>query len=175
MSNSEGVDPRSYENSDPEQARADKARMRLGSTVIAVLFIALAALLFYDTTTMVDRDSYIFPRAILAALVVLSTILIIRNLLMPGTIAHLPPLTGSNLRRIALVLIMFTGALATPFIGFLFAGFYVFVGLMVVAMYDAWTPLRLVLFPTIGIGIIFLFVTMFKRVLYVPLPEGSLF
>ena len=62
-----------------------------GGMVVAVVFILLAALSLWDTTTMADADSYVFPRAIAIAMIVLSIMLIVWNLVRPsadnGTVA----------------------------------------------------------------------------------------
>ena len=76
-------------------------RRDVGGTVCAALFILLGVFALYDTTQMVDRDSYVFPRAIVGAMMVLSMVVIVGNLVRPGGAAkeHQP---GSTARLVLL-------------------------------------------------------------------------
>ena len=50
---------------------------------MACLFILIAVVLLWDTTTMLDSDSYVFPRAVAIAMIVLSLVLIFWHLIKP--------------------------------------------------------------------------------------------
>ncbi len=153
---------------------ASERHRDVGGTVCAALFILLGAFALYDTTQMVDRDSYVFPRAIIGAMMALSIVVIFRTLVRPGGAAkeHRP---GSTARRGALVAAMLAATLAMPYLGFLLSGLLVFAALVVIAMYDPWTRFRLIVYPLVSLAIVFGFYTLFKTVLLVPLPEGVLF
>lgn len=145
----------------------------LPGTIIAVVFILMGALFWWDTTDMSDADSYVFPRSIIVLMIAFSLALIVRNL----TVGARPRQTaeGSWPRRIGLVVVMLLGALAMPLVGFLPAGIAIFLALLPLAQYDPWTPYRRIVFPLVGIAIVVGFYVLFSETLRVPLPVGSLF
>ncbi len=149
-------------------------RRDVGGTVCAALFILLGVFALYDTTQMVDRDSSVFPRAIVGAMMILSMVVIVGNLVRPGGAAkeHQP---GSTARRGALVAAMLAATFLMPYLGFLLSGLLAFAALAVIAMYDPWTRFRLIVYPLVSLAIVFGFYTLFKKVFLVPLPEGALF
>lgn len=151
-----------------------KRNRDVGGMVMAALFIVLGAVLYYDTTTMLDPDSYVFPRAIIAVMVGLSLAVIIVNLVRPeaGAGAHE---RGSVVRRVGLVAAMLGATALMPILGFVLSGLIAFMIIMVFAMYDPWTRFRLIVYPVVGVAIVAGFYILFKQLLYVPLPTGSLF
>lgn len=146
----------------------------LPGTLIAVGFVLLGALAWWDTTDMADPDSYVFPRTVILLMIGFSLLLILRNLLRGGGQHHLST-EGSWPRRLGLVAVMLAGALSMPLIGFLPAGMIVFLAIMLLAMYDPWQGSRRFVFPLVGIAIVVAFFVLFAEVLRVPLPLGSLF
>ncbi len=151
-----------------------KRHRDVGGMVMAALFIVLGAVLYYDTTTMVDPDSYVFPRAIIAAMVGLSLAVIIVNLVRPETGAGVRE-RGSVVRRLGLVAAMLGATALMPILGFVLSGLIAFMIIMVFAMYDPWTRFRLIVYPVVGGAIVVGFYILFKEMLFVPLPTGSLF
>jgi hypothetical protein len=147
----------------------------VGGMVMAVAFILLAVLALWDTTTMTDADSYVFPRAIAIAMIAFSIALIVWNLLRPSPGNSTPDEGASTPRRVGLVAAMLIGTALMPYVGFVLSGVVVFAAIMLFAMYDRWTPLRLLVYPLVGIGIVLGFYTIFAKVLLVPLPAGLLF
>ncbi len=153
----------------------ETARSRdLAGSIAAVVFILIGAAAWWDTTSMADPDSYVFPRTVILLLVVFSLLLLLRNLLRGGGAHHLST-EGSWPRRVGLVAVMLGGALAMPLIGFLPAGIIVFLAIMLLAMYDPWQGARRLIFPLVGIAVVVAFFVLFAEVLRVPLPVGSLF
>lgn len=146
----------------------------LGGTLIAIGFILLGALAWWDTTGMADPDSYVFPRTVIILMIAFSLLLILRNLVRGGG-RHHRSTEGSWPRRIGLVAVMIVGALAMPVLGFLPAGAAIFLALLGLAMYDPWTPYRRIVFPLVGLAIVVGFYVLFSEMLRVPLPVGSLF
>ena len=61
-----------------------------------------------------------------------------------------------------------------PWIGFLVSGVLAFVAILLIAMYDPWTRFRTIVYPIAGLTIVVGFYLLFKEVLQVPLPVGSL-
>ncbi len=153
----------------------------LAGTVTAVVFILLASLALWDTTTMTDSDSYVFPRAIAAAMIVFCILLIAYNLLYGlggATGAESVSEEGSvysTPRRIGLVAAMLISSLAMPWTGFLLSGAFAYGAIMLFAMYDVWTPRRRVIFPLAAAGVVLGFYTLFSKLLLVPLPVGIWF
>lgn len=156
---------------------APKTRRDVSTPFMAALFIALGALVIWDTTTYTDADSYVFPRTIASVMIGLSVILLLQWLIGWTPSASDPGLTGAHSvpRRVALFASMIAAALAMPFIGFLAAGLIVFAAIMLTAMYDPWTPYRFIVYPVAGAAIVCGFYLLFARVLQVPLPEGTWF
>jgi hypothetical protein len=139
------------------------------------LFIVLAAVSLWDTTHMLDSDSYVFPRAIAIALIVFCIMLIVWNLVRPSAAADQTIQKGSTVRRTLLVAIMLVSCLVMPWLGFLISGIITFGLLMMVAMYDQWTPQKRIIYPVIAVVIVLGFYTLFSKLLLVPLPMGILF
>ena len=148
----------------------------LAGTVTAVIFILLACLALWDTTTMTDSDSYVFPRAIAAAMIVFCILLIAFNLI-KGTEARASGegSTASTPRRVGLVAAMLGASLVMPWSGFLLSGIVAFGAIMLFAMYDPWTGRRRIVFPLAGLAVVFGFYTLFSKALLVPLPVGFWF
>lgn len=152
----------------------------IAGTLTAVVFILLACLALWDTTTMTDSDSYVFPRAIAAAMIVFCILLIAYNLTRgvgddAGTQADTSSTVTSTPRRVGLVAAMLISSLAMPWSGFLLSGVFAFGAIMLFAMYDPWTPRRRILFPLSALAVVLGFYTLFSKVLLVPLPVGLWF
>lgn len=147
----------------------------LGGMICAVLFIVVGIMAIYDTTSMSDRDSYVFPRTIAIAMIVFSIMLIAWTLIRPGFSAVAAQQPGSVGRRVGLVVAMLAGTALMPYLGMLISSIFAFVALMAVAMFDPWTRMRLIVFPIVGVAIVAGFYVLFAEVLQVPLPIGTLF
>ena len=142
---------------------------------MACLFILVAVVFLWDTTHMLDSDSYVFPRAVAIAMIILSLTLIVWNLVKPRLAKGESLVEASTARRVALVAAMLVGCLAMPWLGFLIPGILTFFLLMFIAMYDQWTKKRKLLYPVIAGAIVLGFYTLFGNILQVPLPVGTLF
>ena len=142
---------------------------------MACLFILVSVIAMWDTTHMLDSDSYVFPRAVALAMIVFSLTLIVWNLIKPR-IEKKETITGaSTVRRVSLVVIMLLSCLAMPWIGFLIPGIITFLLLMYIAMYDEWTLKKKILYPLVAVAIVVGFYSLFGNLLQVPLPIGTLF
>lgn len=146
-----------------------------GGTVICCLFILLSAISLWDTTNMLDSDSYVFPRAIAIALIIFSIMLIVWNLLHPDAEEKQQRQNESTPRRVLIVLLMLLSCFVMPWLGFLLSGVLTFGLLMVVSMYHEWDPRKRIIYPLIAISIVVGFYTLFSKLLLVPLPTGLLF
>lgn len=143
--------------------------------VMACLFILIAAISLWDTTNMMDSDSYVFPRAIAIALIVFSLLLIFWNLSKPVAEKKEVVTDASTIRRILLVTVMLISCALMPWLGFLISGFATYILLMLVAMYDEWTSRKKLIYPLIAAAVVAGFYTLFSKLLLVPLPVGLLF
>lgn len=163
------------------EAGKTRGGIDLAGTLSAMVFIVLACLALWDTTSMTDSDSYVFPWAIAAAMIVFCVLLIVYNLTRvavgagdaegpESSLNH-----GSMPRRVGLVAAMLGPALAMPWTGFLLSGIIAFGAIMLLAMYDPWTGRRRIVFPLAGLAIVLGFYTLFSKVLLVPLPVGIWF
>jgi len=157
-------------NNQKTQAAGDK-----GGTVLCCIFILLASVALWDTTHMMDSDSYVFPRAIAIAMIIFSIGLIIWNLTHPDVAEQEQPQNESTIRRTLLVSIMLLSCFSMPWLGFLVSGIITFALLMVVAMYLEWNLKNRIIYPLVAVAIVVGFYTLFSEVLLVPLPTGLLF
>ncbi len=157
--------------------QSENNRIDLGGIVVSGLMIVVAVVAIWDTLDMADSDSYVFPRAVAGAMILLSLLYILRQLVRPGagTNEEAGLVGGSNPRRIGLVIVMVGGSLAMPWTGFMISGIVVFGAIMGLAMYDEWTPRLRWLFPLSGLVIVIGFYLLFAHLLSVPLPTGVLF
>jgi len=159
----------------PTDSDAKQRPRDVPGMLMAVVFILVAAFALWDTTNMADSDSYVFPSAVAIAMIVFSIALIVWNLIYPsgGNGETMPG--ASTPRRVALVAAMLISTALMPYLGFLISGVAAFAAIMLVAMYDPWTPYRKIVYPLVCVGVVVGFYTMFAKVLLVPLPTGLLF
>jgi hypothetical protein len=150
------------------------ARKDTGGAVVAAILIGIGCLVIWDTLEYVDSDSAVFPRTFAGVMIAASLVYVLMWLLGRGE-QRPEPEAGSARRRVLLVVIMLAGALTMPWIGFIPAALPVFGALLLVAMYDPWTPYRMVVYPLIGTAIVLGFYFLFSQALQVPLPTARLF
>jgi putative tricarboxylic transport membrane protein len=144
--------------------------------VTAAVFILVAAIALWDTTTMVDADSYVFPRAVAIAMIVFCILLILWGLMRPAPGNGEASAAGaSTARRVSLVIAMLASTLLMPWLGFLISGLAAFASITLIAMYDEWTPFRKIVYPFVCVALVVGFYFLFAELLLVPLPVGSLF
>lgn len=151
-----------------------EGRRDIGGMVCAAVFILAAAAALYDTTTMVDADSIVFPRTVAIAMIVFCVALICWNLVRPGAEAEAPG-SASTPRRVALVAVMLVCAGLMPVIGFIAAGLGTVIAITLIAMYDPWTRFRVIVYPLVCIALVAGFYALFSEALLVPLPTGMFF
>ena len=153
-----------------------ESRRDVGGMLTAAIFILLALIALWDTTTMVDADSYVFPRTVAISMIVFSLLLIVWNLVRPEPGNGDASAAGaSTVRRVALVVAMLVSTALMPWLGFLLSGFAAFLSIMVIAMYDHWTRFRLIVYPLVCAAFVAGFYFLFAELLLVPLPVGTLF
>ena len=140
----------------------------IGSLIIATVFIFIAIITLYDTTHYTDIDSKVFPRACAIVLLIFSIITVVWELIKPSKIDGFG--AGYWWRRVFLVATMLMACFAMPYITFIPAGCIAFMGGLVAAMHDRWSPRTLLLYWGSGLVIIVAFYSIFKYVLHVPLP-----
>ena len=158
--------------------KADLLKQDIGGVVVAIIMILLGVVALWDTLEMTDADSFVFPRAIALFMIGFCILFILLQMTAPsiGNNAEAGSRSrGSTPRRIGLVCSLLLAALLMPWLGFLLSGAVVFGIIMLLAMYDQWTPLRRLVFPLAGIAIVVGFYVMFAKLLQVPLPVVSFF
>lgn len=146
----------------------------LRGTLGAVLFILVGLIALWDSGHISTWGGYIFPRTLAVLMIALSILLIVRNLVGFASSEPLPP-AGSMTRRLGLVGCMLAAALVMPYLGFILTGVLAYIGIMLFAMYERWTPVRMVLYPIVGVVTVFAFHFLFDTIFLVPLPDGRLF
>ena len=158
----------------PTDPVADKPGQDVPGMIMAVVFIIVAAVALWDTTTMADSDSYVFPRAVATAMIVFSLGLIVWNLVVGTSKEVGQAAVASTPRRLGLVVVMLLGTGLMPYIGFVLSTLIVFAAIMLIAMYDPWTRFRKIVYPLVCVGVVLGFYVIFAKVLLVPLPTGLL-
>ena len=144
----------------------------LGGMIVAALLIVVGMAAIWDTTRMVDADSYVFPRTVAVFMIGFCIFYICWNFLKAPAGEGARPQPGSTPRRVGLVAAMFGGTFIMPYTGFVIAGLLVFLAIMVTAMYERWTRARLVVYPVICVIVVGGFYLLFAKALLVPLPEA---
>lgn len=149
----------------------------MGGIIVSVLMIMIGVIAIWDTTSMIDSDSYVFPRVVAGSMIALSILFIVKQFFIPsmGRNDEAGSAGGSHIRRVCLVVAMVVCALLMPLIGFLLSGILAFMAIMMLAMYDEWTVKLRVVFPLVGVAIVGGFYLMFAKLLLVPLPVGVIF
>lgn len=151
-------------------------RRDVGGMVTAAVFILMAVVALWDTTNMVDADSFVFPRAVAIAMIIFCMLLIVWGLIRPDLgNGEVSAPGASTVRRVSLVAAMIVSTAAMPWLGFLVSGFAAFVSIMFIAMYDQWTSFRKLVYPLVCAAFVVGFYFLFAELLLVPLPVGSLF
>ncbi len=145
----------------------------MATPVMAAVFLAIVAVVFWDSTSYTDADSYVFPRAVATVMAGLSILSIVRWLIAPAT--ERVSFHGANWRRTGLVATMLGAALLMPWLGFLVSALLAYSVILWLAMYDPWTPKRVFTYLLSGAVVVVGFYLLFARVLQVPLPGGALF
>lgn len=138
---------------------------------LAAVFIVTGAIFIAESRNLMDPDSYVFPSAICAVMIGLSTIFIIKNLITPHPDIDETIVRGSTPRRAGLVIAMMASAFLMPVVGFMPSGLGVFAALTLLAMFEPWTPKRIIAYSLTGIATVTLFYVVFAKVFLVPLPE----
>lgn len=148
----------------------------IGGMITAAIFIFVAVVALWDTTNMVDADSFVFPRAVSIAMIVFCVLLIAWGLIRPQSQnGESSPPGASTVRRVGLVVAMFASTALMPWVGFLISGVVAFASIMLIAMYDRWTRFRMLVYPLVCAAVVVGFYFLFAELLLVPLPVGSLF
>lgn len=151
----------------PNQHRKT-SHAQLGSLLVSAFFVIAGIVTLYDTTSYTDRDSQVFPQAVAIILIVTAGISLIIRFLKPSDEGGFG--SGVWWRRVLLVLTMLLACFVMPYIGFLFAGAIAFAGGLIAAMHERWSLRTLLVYWGSGAIILMVFYSIFKFVLYVPLP-----
>lgn len=154
----------------PEQKQRDIPGM-----VLAGLFIALGIAIYSGALSLSPLGA-VFPKAIAAALIAFSALLIVMNLRRPvgeGRAAF--ALDAGAGRRIALAIVMLAWVLLMPVIGFLTTSIAAFVAIMFIADHDRPPPRTWAVWIGAGILICTVFWWLMSSLLMLRMPTGILF
>ena len=146
--------------------------------MITVLIALFAGAALYETTTMVDADSYMFPRMVTITLIVLACMQIVtevrsRNDTAPTRVA---PTHRSSFRRVGFVMALLTTVALIPVFGFLIASLLAYITIMMLTRHTAQAhePTRMH-YMIIGLVIVVALYWLFASAFQVPFPRGQLF
>ena len=153
-------------------------------TSVALLFAAFGVMLMVSTGRMTPMGS-VFPITISAAMVVLSIVLILRNVILGIREARtsptsrstaIPPDTaGSMPRRIIFLVTMAAWIALIPVLGFFVASVLAYFAIMVVATHERLPVREIAVLTVIGFAILTGFYLMMTNVLLIPMPRSLFF
>ncbi|PIE64788.1 MAG: hypothetical protein CSA26_06255 [Desulfobacterales bacterium] len=156
--------------------REKSSRKDVGGLIIASLFILIAVVMLWDTTNMMDSDSYVFPRAVAIVMIALNILLIFRMLTKRITAEEKKEAPdASSVRRVALIIGMLFSCVLMSYLGFFVSAIITFLLLIRVSMYDEWTVTRKLLYPAVALALVTGFYLLFSEILLVPLPTSTVF
>lgn len=139
----------------------------------ALFFLALSAVVFWDASSYVDSDSYVFPNTTAAAMMVFSLLLLARARFRPRP--RPPTVPGSVWRRLGVAAAMLGAAGIMPWAGFLPAAAIAMLALTVLSNFEKWTLRRAAgtafCLTATSLSLFFLF----TRAFLIPLPTGAWF
>ena len=145
--------------------------------MITVLIALFAGTALYETTTMVDADSYIFPRMVTITLIVLACIQIVTEVMSrkdttPTRVTN----HSSSLRRVGFVMTLLTTVALIPVLGFLVASLLAYITIMMLTQHNPQEhePTR-IHYMIIGCTIVAALYWLFASAFQVPFPRGQLF
>ena len=149
-------------------------------TAVAILFIALGVLLITQTGRMTPMGS-VFPITISVAMIVLSAILVLRNVVLgfrgAGRAKDEVGFTdnGSTVRRILFLIAMGAWVALIPVLGFFVASLLAFFAIMAIATHERATMRELAILVAVGVVILLAFYLLMANVLLIPMPRGMFF
>lgn len=143
-------------------------------TVGALVFIVVGLVCWWDVRDMPSAQAVVFPKTVIGLMIAFSALLILRNLVGYAAPEPVGP-SGSVIRRVSLLAVMVAATLVMPYVGFVIAALVAYFAIMVLAMYERWTGVRLLLYPVAGVIVVIGFYVIFKEAFRVPLPESTLF
>ncbi|MEZ5653092.1 MAG: tripartite tricarboxylate transporter TctB family protein [Burkholderiaceae bacterium] len=139
----------------------------VGGALGSLIAIALGSAAFWYSAEF-SMLGAVFPRTIAALLILLGVVYLIMVALGRTHGSRAP--RGSNLRRVALALVMLGWAFALVPLGFLLSSALAFALLMLIANHERWTPARAATTVAAGAVVLGGLYGLFKFVLLVPLP-----
>lgn len=154
----------------------------LPGVIVAALFIGLGVVLIWQSGSLSPMGS-VFPLTIAVAMIVFSTLLIARNVVIGAreapTAAPDEP-DGGDLRRtiprmIAFYVAMVLWVAALPVVGFFVTSLVGFFVVMATAAHERMSPREAVLMVVAGSVIVAGFYIVMREVLMIPIPRGLLF
>lgn len=151
-------------------------------TLAAALFVILGIVLTIQSRSMTAMGS-VFPTTISIALIVFSTVLIVRNLVLTlrgSEVAasqsdETSTAGGSNVRRAIFIAAMTAWIVLIPIVGFLFASIAGYFAVMLVAMHERISFKQMALLIVLGIAILAGFYLLMTEILLIPMPRGYVF
>jgi hypothetical protein len=150
------------------------AKRDVGSIVCTVLLMLMAVLFYYDTTTMVDSDSYVFPRAVILILLLIGLVRLVQDVIAPMEIVK-TVIDKNYIRGLMFVIVMGISISMIPHLGFLTAMLLAFFVNMFASMYDEWTKKKVFLYSIIALIVVTCLYLVFEKVFMVQFPESRLY
>lgn len=147
-------------------------KRQLGSVLIAALLVLFGIVLWVDSYSLLDPDAYVFPRVMIIGMTVTGSLVVIRDLWRERATEAYPP--GDALRRILLIVLMLVATALIPFIGMGAGLVLLMIGAIELSRFETWSSRQRLLLHGIGIVLAIGLTVIFRELLYVPLPMGSL-
>jgi hypothetical protein len=134
-------------------------------------FILLGIVVIYVSRGYGPLGS-VFPLAIGTAMIVAAAGYIVMAALGYGTLIE--PLDGSNVRRVAIFVVLLVWAMLLEVLGFLTSSLLGFFAVLLVANFDRWTVRTAITYVFVGAFVVTCLFLLFGEVLKVSFPAGML-
>lgn len=144
---------------------------QIGSAAIAALLVIFGVVLWIDSYSLLDPDSYVFPRVMIIGMALTGSLVVIRDLWRDRASAQQPP--GDALRRILLIVLMLATIALIPYLGMGMGLVLLMIGAIELSRFEPWSTRHRLLLHGIGIALAVALTVIFRELLYVPLPMGS--
>ena len=159
-------------------SKKEKNATDTGGIAVSIILIVVGVLAIWDTTNMVDADSFIFPRAVAIPMIVCCGLLIVLQWLNPHITSSGEQETsdGSSRKRLVLVGLLIAGCLAIVPLGFLLSSSLMFLAMMLLSIdYANLNYPKMIGLTSAAVLIVLGFYFVFAKLLQVPLPAAQIF
>ncbi|TVM19303.1 hypothetical protein DPQ33_02780 [Oceanidesulfovibrio indonesiensis] len=146
----------------------------LNSDIFISIFSLIVAAIIYFATRDLSKFGGVFVNYCLTVFVVLAVLVFIKGLVKPERVRFFASVAERNNVLVGLVILIIYLAIM-PFVGFLPSSFLFFTVMTLYLGDEGLTTRNILISVGLAVVVVTVFYLVFKQVLMVPLPKGSLF